>query len=304
VEPSDERTARCARIILDLDRKLAGGDRRPKQQWPVRLNEVVGRLIEINPGLAEALLSGLSSAGHLSLVDLFPAPARLLAAKRYLKIVHDNPAFEWSPELVNLLGRIPEAHALLRSQWKNLGLRPSIRKVLEQYPSAENQVLLAETPVPPMVIGNVEEFTASLKDVKWEQGDPARGEKVFTERACATCHSGTSPLGPELSGPVARLSPVELMTDIQFPSRNISDAFRSTNYTLKDGTQRSGFIVFHSADGVMLQIGPGMTERIPETSIVSREPSPVSLMPAGLLSGLSPEQFADFYAYLRTLKAN
>jgi putative heme-binding domain-containing protein len=94
------------------------------------------------------------------------------------------------------------------------------------------------------------------------------------------------------------------MTDIQFPSRNVAEAFRSTVFTLKDGTQRSGFIVFNSADGVMLQTGPGLTERIGEENISSRELSSISLMPPALLTGLKPTELADLYAYLRTLKAN
>jgi putative heme-binding domain-containing protein len=93
------------------------------------------------------------------------------------------------------------------------------------------------------------------------------------------------------------------MTDIQFPSRNIAEAFRATLLTLKDGTQRSGYIAFNSADGVMIQTGPGVTERIPEGDIFDREISAVSLMPAGLLTRMKPEEIADLYAYLKTLKA-
>jgi putative heme-binding domain-containing protein len=126
---------------------------------------------------------------------------------------------------------------------------------------------------------------------------------LFRDRACATCHAGTSAFGPELSGPVARLSPVDLMTDIQFPSRNIAEAFRATLLTLKDGTQRAGFIVFNSADGVMLQTGPGVTERISNEQITDRDVSQTSLMPAGLLSGLKPEELSDLLAYIKTLKA-
>jgi putative heme-binding domain-containing protein len=133
-------------------------------------------------------------------------------------------------------------------------------------------------------------------------GDPARGEKLFRDRACAACHAGTSPLGPELSGPVARLSSADLFTDIQFPSRNVADAFRATQLTLKDGTQRLGFIAFNSADGVMLQTGPGVTERIPDDQIVARDVSAISLMPAGLLTGLQEGEFRDLYTYLKGLK--
>ena len=88
-----------------------------------------------------------------------------------------------------------------------------------------------------------------------------------------------------------------------YPSRTIAEAFRATVLTLNDGTPRSGFVVFNSADGVMLQTGPGITERIPNDKIVDRGLSPISLMPPGLLSGLKPEEMADLYAYMKSLKA-
>ena len=94
------------------------------------------------------------------------------------------------------------------------------------------------------------------------------------------------------------------MTEIQFPSRNIAEASRSTLFTLKDGTQRNALIAFGSADGVLIHTGPGVTERLTESDIVSREPSAISMMPPSMLSGLKPEELADLYAYLRTLKVN
>jgi putative heme-binding domain-containing protein len=153
---------------------------------------------------------------------------------------------------------------------------------------------------PEVPVGDVQPFIGSLKSVASEKGDAARGGRTFAARGCATCHSGTSPIGPELSGPVARLSPVELMTEIQFPSRNIAEAFRATTCTLKDGSQIAGFTAFLSADRVILHTDTG-TQRIAESDIASREPGKVSLMPGGLLTGLSAAEFADLLAYMKTL---
>ncbi len=307
--PDPARTKKIAHAILDLDRKLAGGDRRPKQMWPVRLNDVVARLIQNNPGLAEALVAapGFATAGHLSLVDVLPLAQRAEAAKLYLAQVTSSTggaAIECSPELVKLLAAEPGARPYLRAQWKNLGLRTALRDALRLNPSPEDSALLAE-PEHPVIAEDpaaTAAFVASLKPVEWTKGDAARGDKLFHERACATCHAGTSPIGPDLSGPVMRLSPPDLFTDVQFPSRSIAEAFRATLFTLKDGTQRNGFVAFISADGVIIQTGPGQTERLSESDIVNREPSPTSLMPPGLVTGMDPSQLADLYAYLKTLK--
>lgn len=307
-KPETERTAKIARAVLDLDRKLAGGDRRPKQMWPVRLNDVVERLEKKNPGLAEAMLAqpGFATGGHLPLVDVLPAALRADAAKKYLAAVQksDAASTEWTPELIKLIANEPEARPLLRAQWKNLGLRAALRETLSRGATAEDAALLSE-PDRPVVAQDpaaTAAFAESLKPVVWDKGDAARGDKLFHERACATCHAGTSPIGPDLSGPVARLSPSDLYLDVQFPSRSIAEAFRATLFTLKDGTQRNGFIAFVSADGVLVQTGPGQTERIAETDILRREQSDISLMPPGLLTGMEPGQLADLYAYLKTLK--
>jgi len=90
-----------------------------------------------------------------------------------------------------------------------------------------------------------------------------------------------------------------LMTEIQFPSRNIAEAFRATLFTLKDGTQVAGFTAFLSADGVIVQTVSG-TQRLAETDIVRREESKDSLMPPGLLGGLKPSELADLFAYLKS----
>jgi putative heme-binding domain-containing protein len=68
---------------------------------------------------------------------------------------------------------------------------------------------------------------------------------------------------------------------------------------LKDGSQIAGFTAFLSADGVILHTDTG-TQRIAESDIASREPGKVSLMPGGLLTGLTAAEFADLLAYMKT----
>jgi putative heme-binding domain-containing protein len=65
----------------------------------------------------------------------------------------------------------------------------------------------------------------------------------------------------------------------------------------------SGLIVYESVDGLLLRNATNQTFRIETREIVSRTRSPVSLMPNGLLKDLTPQDYADLYAYLRTLGA-
>lgn len=297
MKAAPEVTAKVARAILRLDDKLAGGDRRPKQNWSVRLNEVIARLARKHPGLTVALVGtpDFAAPGRVALTELFDAPQKAIAAGKFLAAAKDD--WPWSSEMVRLVGPLPEARPVLLGLWKNMGLRKTLRPFLEKGATpAELAVLNAKEPEPQI---DAQPFIDSLKSVAWEKGDAGRGSTLFAERACATCHSGNSPIGPELSGPATRLSAGDLMTDIQFPSRSIAEAFRATVFSMRDGSEVAGFVAFLSADGVIVQT-PAGTQRLAEADIVRRAESKVSLMPAGLLSGLQPGELADLYAYLRT----
>lgn len=292
-------TADLTRAILRLDMKLAGGDRRPKQNWNIRLNEVVSRLIVKHASLADALIASPAfvSPSRLAMVDVFTPLQRLVVAEKFLSAVQGDTSWPWSAELVKLLGPLPEARALVISQWKNPALRNSLRPWIARGATPEVRAMLDAREPEPII--DVKPFVDTLGVVDWAMGDIARGSAIYAARACGTCHGGTSPIGPELNGPVSRLSAVDLMTEIQFPSRNIAEAFRATLFTLKDGTQIAGYTAFLSADGVIVQTISG-TQRLAESDIARREESKVSLMPAGLLSGLKPSELADLLAYLKS----
>jgi putative heme-binding domain-containing protein len=87
------------------------------------------------------------------------------------------------------------------------------------------------------------------------------------------------------------------------PSRDVSGRYQTTIIETLQGKAYSGLIVYESVDGLLLRNGTNQTFRIETRDIVSRTRSPVSLMPNGLLKDLKPEDYADLYAYLRTLGA-
>jgi len=140
------------------------------------------------------------------------------------------------------------------------------------------------------------------KSVQWNRGDAERGETIFGERGCQTCHSGSRHLGPDLNGAAQRFSPVDLFNSIVFPSRDVAPAYRMTTFRLRDGQTYTGLVAFDSADGVMVHTGIGSTVRLAEDDIASREPSTLSFMPTSLLAGLNPQGMADLYAYMKTLR--
>ena len=145
------------------------------------------------------------------------------------------------------------------------------------------------------------DWSGVVKKVDWSKGDPARGQKVFRDRACETCHAGTRALGPDLSGVTSRLSRDDVFTAIIDPSRDVAPAYRTTTVETRDGQLHTGIIIFESADGLIVQTGAATTVRLSTPDIVSRFPSTRSLMPDGLLKDLKPGDLADLYRYLQTL---
>lgn len=141
-----------------------------------------------------------------------------------------------------------------------------------------------------------------LAGVAWNKGDAIRGENIFIQRGCQTCHASATPLGPDLAGAARRFSPYDLFQAIVYPSRDIAPQYRPVNYQTRSGATYIGVPVFESPDGVIIQTSTGETVRLAEEDITSRAPANVSLMPAGLLTGLSRTEIADLYAYLARLQ--
>jgi putative heme-binding domain-containing protein len=146
---------------------------------------------------------------------------------------------------------------------------------------------------------DVRAWNERIAKVDWSTGDASRGQKVFVQASCASCHSGARALGPDLAGVAGRFSRDDLFTAIVQPSRDISPRYRATSLTTEDGKVYQGLIVYDATDGVLLQTGPGVTVRIAGAQIASRRMSDISLMPTGLLDKLADRDLADLYAYLR-----
>jgi putative heme-binding domain-containing protein len=137
---------------------------------------------------------------------------------------------------------------------------------------------------------------------KWENGDAERGAEIFSQRACAVCHRSPGQIGPDLAGVAQRLSPVDLMNAVVFPSRDIAPPYRTTTFRLRTGEVHTGIVAFESADGWIVQTGAGTSVRVNASDVILRQPGTVSVMPSGLLNGLRPGEIADLYAFLRTLQ--
>jgi putative membrane-bound dehydrogenase-like protein len=146
-------------------------------------------------------------------------------------------------------------------------------------------------------------LTEQLALVDWPSGDIERGRKLFEKRSCAQCHGGRQGLGPDLAGASSRFSRQDLFIAIALPNRDVSTRYQTTLIETKQGKVHTGLIVYESAEGVLLRNSTNQTLRIETRDVETRRTLPQSLMPSGLLKELSSTDFADLFAYLKSLNS-
>jgi putative heme-binding domain-containing protein len=150
---------------------------------------------------------------------------------------------------------------------------------------------------------DVAAWNKRLASVEWSAGDAERGRVVFNKASCASCHSGSQALGPDLHGVTGRFSRPDLFTAIVQPSKDVSPRYRTTQIATSAGKVYQGLIIYEAVDSVLLQTGPATTVRLTNPQIRERRLTSTSLMPAGLLDKLSDRDIADLYAFLKGLGA-
>ncbi len=131
-------------------------------------------------------------------------------------------------------------------------------------------------------------------------GNPYAGEAIFMER-CAACHKlffKGGNVGPDLT-PYQRGNLDTLLTSVISPNLEIREGFEYTALITADGRILSGFVVDQDNQILTLRVKAGEDIRIERKDVEQIVPVGRSLMPDGLLDGLTDQQLRDFFAYLR-----
>src|SRR5262249_23600920 len=134
-------------------------------------------------------------------------------------------------------------------------------------------------------------------------GDATRGEAIFfdKEMKCANCHKigdkGTA-LGPDLTAIGKIRTKPELLESILEPSRRIEPQFASYLVKPTDGRTFTGLLVKRGEKQVILKDAENKEIVLPAADVDSVQPSRLSLMPDGLVAGLTPQEAADLLEFL------
>ena len=131
-------------------------------------------------------------------------------------------------------------------------------------------------------------------------GSPYEGETLFTQR-CAGCHKlffKGGIIGPDLT-PYQRDNLGTMLISIVNPNAEIREGFACQIVTTTGGQTISGYVIERDPRTLRLRTLDGQTTVLAASEVQSITPLGRSLMPEGLLDGLTPAQIRDLFAWLR-----
>ncbi|MDB6023040.1 MAG: putative glucose/L-sorbosone dehydrogenase, distantly related to bacterial beta-galactosidase [Pedosphaera sp.] len=154
----------------------------------------------------------------------------------------------------------------------------------------------------PQKIGIYRDFALS------HQGHAERGRFFFQNEpwlACTKCHTvdgSGGHAGPDLANIGEKLPKEELVRAVLEPSASIAVGYGTTIIETKDGEQYQGVIKQAGDTWVALMGADGKLTRFENSNIKQQRASTISLMPEGLQTTLSTQEFTDLIAYLESLR--
>ncbi len=198
----------------------------------------------------------------------------------------------WSVAFLHLI----ETNAVPRT-----ALAPTIVKMLREHENAvvadlAKRILAAPAPRPQVRV----EIERLRRVIASAPGDPYKGEPLFLQR-CAACHTlfqKGGHIGPDLTA-YQREDLGTLLPSIVDPSAEIREGFATQVVSTSDDRMLSGFPVDQDATTIVLRGLDGQNISIPRRDIRDIRAAPASLMPDGILAGMSDQELRDFFAYLR-----
>lgn len=205
-----------------------------------------------------------------------------------------------------LASREPWARLLVaevdKSDIKARDVAPDVVRQLELYKDAEIVRLTKKHwSMASLKLSNQEKVAESqrIKRVIAGGGDVAKGKALFAQR-CAACHilfDEGGKIGPDLTG-YERANPDFWLLGILDPSAEIREGYGAYTVRLKGGQTLMGILAQQDANNVAVQDMAGQRHTARASEVEKLEAFPQSMMPEGLLEGLSEAELKDLFAYL------
>lgn len=144
----------------------------------------------------------------------------------------------------------------------------------------------------------IESWHAKLTSAVLSKADAAKGRAIF-DRTCAACHKlfgEGGMIGPELTGG-ERGSVGHWLDNILDPSALVGQGYELHRIEKNDGTTVTGMLAAENDSELILRM-VGIETRVAKKDVKSDTALGTSMMPEGLLTGLSDEDVRDLIGYL------
>lgn len=131
-------------------------------------------------------------------------------------------------------------------------------------------------------------------------GEPRQGQAVF-RKVCGQCHKihgEGQEVGPDITSN-GRANLEQLLSNVLDPSLVIGVSYQARVVLTSDGRALTGLLVEDSPQRVVLKTQGGKLEVVARADVEEVRISPLSLMPEGLETQLSPSELVDLFAFLR-----
>lgn len=168
--------------------------------------------------------------------------------------------------------------------------RRSVR--LEAASYLGNSTTSAKTKLPPM-----SELIAT-------KGDAKKGIEVFTAN-CSVCHQINGEgmdFGPKLSEIGDKLPKEGQYLAIMYPDAGIGFGYEGWDLKMKDGSTMSGIISSKTETDLVLKMPGGTVQNLKTSAVKSMKMMPNSMMPTGLMDGMTKEEAVNLVEYMVSLK--
>lgn len=138
-----------------------------------------------------------------------------------------------------------------------------------------------------------------------KEGDPARGEAVYrrAQLSCVNCHAiggAGGKVGPDLTSIGASAPADYLIESLLYPSRKIKEGYHAIVVETKDDQELSGVLVRENNEQLVIRDAGNREVSVAKNNVAKRQTGG-SLMPSGLLDGMSEGDRLDLYRFLSEL---
>lgn len=157
--------------------------------------------------------------------------------------------------------------------------------------------------------GTTRTVTPELIKYVRERGDSVRGRAVYerAELGCVACHQVKGEggrIGPDL-GALGSAQPIDFIIGALLdPQKEVKEGFVSTRIVTKSEEEFQGYITRETASELTLRDVLQNREVVLAKGDIAARKQSGSVMPAGLVDGLSDADFADLIKYLSELGTN